>query len=54
LTFKKVEGGTEISMVHSEVPEEQVEDLKKGWIDFYWNPLKDYFKKQGKSRIKSQ
>lgn len=45
LTFKKAEGGTEISMVHSEVPAEQANDIKQGWIDFYWEPLKAYFKK---------
>jgi activator of HSP90 ATPase len=53
LTFKKVGDGTEILMVHSEVPAEQAEDLKQGWIDFYWNPLKEYFKKQRKSQQKS-
>jgi len=46
LTFKKTKGGTEISMVHSGVPKEQAADIKQGWIDFYWQPLKEYFKKQ--------
>lgn len=45
LTFKKVKDGTEISMVHSDVPAEQADDIEQGWIDFYWKPLKDYFKK---------
>jgi activator of HSP90 ATPase len=45
LTFKKVKGGTEISMVHSDVPAEQAHELKEGWTEFYWKPLKDYFKK---------
>jgi len=45
LTFKKVKGGTEISMVHSDVPAEQASDIAQGWIDFYWEPLKKYFKK---------
>jgi activator of HSP90 ATPase len=45
LTFKKVKGGTEISMVHSDVPAEQADELKGGWTQFYWKPLKDYFKK---------
>ena len=46
LTLKKVKGGTEISMVHSDVPAEQAEELKEGWTEFYWKPLKDYFKKE--------
>jgi activator of HSP90 ATPase len=45
LTFKKVTEGTELTMVHSEVPAEQANDIEQGWIDFYWKPLKEYFKK---------
>lgn len=45
LNFKAVKEGTEISMIHSEVPAEQVDDTKRGWIDFYWEPLKEYFGK---------
>ncbi len=45
LTLKKTKGGTEITMVQSGVPAEQAEDIKQGWIDFYWGPLKEYFKK---------
>ena len=45
LTFKKAKGGTELSMVHTNVPAEQASDYKQGWTDFYWKPLKAYFKK---------
>jgi len=45
LIFKKVEKGTEILMIHSEVPAEQADEIAQGWIDFYWEPLKEYFKK---------
>jgi activator of HSP90 ATPase len=45
LTFEEVEGGTKVSMVHSDVPAEQAKALKEGWNKFYWRPLKDYFKK---------
>jgi activator of HSP90 ATPase len=45
LTLKKTKDGTEISMIHSNVPAEQADDIKQGWIDFYWNPLKKYFVK---------
>jgi activator of HSP90 ATPase len=33
-------GGTKISFYHSGIPANQAESIKKGWIDFYWNPLK--------------
>lgn len=46
LTFKKVEEGTELSMVHSGVPAEQADDIEQGWIKFYWEPLKKYFSKK--------
>jgi activator of HSP90 ATPase len=45
LSLKKAKDGTEVSMVHSNVPAEQADDIKQGWIDFYWNPLKKYFGK---------
>ncbi|KYC46904.1 MAG: hypothetical protein APG11_01582 [Candidatus Methanofastidiosum methylothiophilum] len=45
LKFKKVQGGTEIEMTHSKVPEEQADDYEKGWEDYYWKLLKEYFKK---------
>ena len=46
LTFTKVKGGTEITMVHSNIPAEQADEYKQGWIDNYWDLLKDYFTKK--------
>jgi uncharacterized protein YndB with AHSA1/START domain len=46
LTFKAVPKGTEISMVHSNVPKEKADEIAEGWEDFYWAPLKDYFSGQ--------
>jgi hypothetical protein len=31
-------------MVHSNVPIELKEELAEGWTEFYWTPLKKYFK----------
>jgi activator of HSP90 ATPase len=36
---------TELTMVHSKVPAEQVEYYAKGWKEFYWRPLKKYFER---------
>jgi activator of HSP90 ATPase len=47
-TFKKVDAKTELTMVQSDIPVEQKEELKQGWIDFYWEPLKKYFEKRKK------
>ncbi len=46
LTFKPVAGGTEITMVHSNVPKEQEDELAGGWDEFYWKPMKEYFNKK--------
>ena len=43
LTLKPKGPGTELMMVHSKVPREQVEYYAKGWKDYYWGPLKKYF-----------
>jgi activator of HSP90 ATPase len=50
LTFKKTKNGTEISMIHSNVPAEQADDLAEGWAEFYWKPLKDYFTRQARKK----
>jgi len=44
--FREKEGGTELRMTHSNVPAEQLESYRQGWIDFYWNPLKEYFNRK--------
>ena len=50
LTFCAVPEGTEIVMVHSNVPKAQVDDTAEGWMGFYWNPLKEYFSKQPRTK----
>lgn len=49
LTFKKAKNGTEVIMVQTDVPADQAAELAQGWIEFYWEPLKGYFKKPRKS-----
>ena len=48
LDLKQVEGGTELTMTHSKVPEEQADDYAEGWMDYYWNPLIEYFEQAKK------
>jgi uncharacterized protein YndB with AHSA1/START domain len=49
LDLKEVKGGTELTMTHSKVPEEQADDYTEGWTEFYWDPLVEYFQ-QAKDR----
>jgi activator of HSP90 ATPase len=48
LIFRLVPKGTEIEMVHSNVPKDQEDETAEGWTEFYWEPLKQYFKKEPK------
>jgi activator of HSP90 ATPase len=43
LTFKAVPQGTELTMIHTNVPKAQAEEIEGGWTEFYWEPLKEYF-----------
>ena len=44
LDLKKVTEGTELTMTHSKVPDEQADDYAEGWMEYYWNPMVEYFK----------
>jgi len=50
VTFKlaPVRGGTRLSFTHSGVPAAYVADIRQGWIDNYWVPLKARLNKRGK------
>ncbi len=36
----EVPGGTRLIFTHSGVPDEAYEEIRSGWIEFYWEPLK--------------
>jgi activator of HSP90 ATPase len=40
--FSKKGQATRLMFVHSNVPNRLAEDLRQGWLDFYWAPLKVY------------
>ncbi len=45
LTLKPTPEGTELTLTQTNVPAEQANELTEGWTEFYWKPLKKYFKK---------
>lgn len=50
LPVRGAEGeGTRLLVTHANVPDDQVEELKKGWTDYYWKPWKDWIKKNKKA-----
>lgn len=48
ITFdlKAIKNGTELNFLHKGVPINQLDEFKKGWVEHYWEPMKDYFKKE--------
>lgn len=54
LTLKKTGTGTQIIMTQSGVPAEQAADTAQGWKDWYWEPLKKYFKNQASKKASSR
>ena len=43
LTLEDVEGGTLLTLVHSDVPDGQTSYEKGGWEEHYFEPMKEYF-----------
>ena len=43
--LEAVTGGTQLTLAHSKMPEDQVEDYRQGWEDFYFKPMNEYFAK---------
>jgi hypothetical protein len=44
LSFSDVEGGAQVELAHSLVPENDFKEIKKGWNDFYWKKWKAHIK----------
>ena len=40
--FEKDGENTIIDFTQSDIPDELYEDIKQGWIDYYWDRLKEY------------
>ncbi len=43
-TFKfapAAEGKTKLEFIQTGVPDEHYDDIKQGWVDYYWTPLKE-------------
>jgi activator of HSP90 ATPase len=49
LKFRGRRGKTELTMIHSKVPAEQVKKYSEGWVESYWDPLKEYFGQRGRA-----
>lgn len=43
--LKDINGKTELQFTQTDVPDDSYEDIKQGWLDYYWQPLQKYFAK---------
>ena len=43
VALEEVQGGTKITLTHTDMPEDQVDDYKQGWEDFYFKPMREFF-----------
>jgi uncharacterized protein YndB with AHSA1/START domain len=51
IRLSKSNGGTELTMIHSLVPEEQADDYAQGWKEHYWEKLQNHFlSKKGRKK----
>ncbi len=41
--LEAVKKGTKLTLIHTEMPEGSAEEYRKGWEDYYFKPMKDYF-----------
>jgi len=46
ILFDELKTGTRLTLIHSNIPEGQGKDYEKGWIEFYFEPMKLYFSKK--------
>lgn len=44
--FIHTRNGSHLAFRQSEIPVKHFDEMKKGWIEFYWNPMKSYFEKK--------
>ena len=48
LKLDETKSGTKLTLIHSEIPDGQAKSYKNGWVEHYFNPMKEYFSKKKK------
>jgi len=43
ILLEEFDGGTKVTLIHSNLPEDQVDSYRQGWEDFYFKPMREYF-----------
>ena len=42
--LEQMSGGTRVTLRHSDMPASQVDSYRQGWEDFYFKPMREYFR----------
>ncbi|HXX34861.1 MAG TPA: SRPBCC family protein [Thermodesulfobacteriota bacterium] len=45
-SLRKVENGTRLTFTQSGVPGQEYQDIRQGWRDYYWKPMKEMLEKK--------
>jgi activator of HSP90 ATPase len=48
ILLEAVEGGTRITLKHSQIPDGQGDSYAQGWADYYFKPMREYFNVEGR------
>lgn len=46
VNLEEAKGGTRITIIHTNIPDGQSGEYKEGWEDYYFLPMKEFFKKK--------
>jgi activator of HSP90 ATPase len=49
-SLKKVKNGTRLTFTQRGVPDQYYHDIRQGWRDYYWKPMKEMLEKGGGGR----
>jgi activator of HSP90 ATPase len=44
-SLEKTDKGTRLTFTQTDVPDDKYEDIKQGWKDYYWTPMKAMLEK---------
>ena len=44
-SFQAIDKGTRLIFTQTDVPDDKYEDIKQGWKEYYWQPLKEMLEK---------
>jgi uncharacterized protein YndB with AHSA1/START domain len=45
-SLEEEKNGTKVTLLHTDVPDEEAEDIESGWKEYYLGPLKKYVEKK--------